>query len=151
LETRKFSSPLSTTQILTIGMEQVVCFLDYNDLYSFNFSYHIDPGVPRPPITTQEAIRLITMKLRIDRLESPGEMDGKGLPVVHFKGTARSMHQAHDPNANSKLTGSLPLPTLSLETTLISVSTSNRHRTPHTRRRSPLDHNLPLRRRRTMA
>lgn len=55
----------------------------------------------------QEAIRLITMKLRVDRIEAPGPMDGKALPVVHFTGTSRSMHQAHDPNANSRLYGEL--------------------------------------------
>lgn len=56
----------------------------------------------------QEAIRLITMKLRVERIEAPGPMNGKALPVVHFTGTSRSMHQAHDPNANSRLYGELP-------------------------------------------
>jgi len=88
---------------------RVVCFLDYNDLYAFNFAYAINPGTPRPPITTQEAIRLITMNLQIDRLEAPGKRDGQELPVVHFTGTSRSMHQSWDPNANSQLRGTVRL------------------------------------------
>ncbi|KAE9984218.1 hypothetical protein BLS_002812 [Venturia inaequalis] len=89
---------------------RVVCFLDYNDLYSFNFGgYEPNDSRPRPPIIMQEAIRLITMKLRVERIEAPGPMNGKALPVVHFTGTARSMHQAHDPNSNSSLYGTASL------------------------------------------
>ena len=35
---------------------RVVCFLDYNDLYQFNFSLPHDPTEPRRPIDTQEGI-----------------------------------------------------------------------------------------------
>jgi hypothetical protein len=101
------------------------------------------------------------MKLRIERLEAPGEMDGQGLPVVHFTGTARSMHQAHDPNANSRLRGEFPITTpnsilspqspQNKEIKLTPFSMSQRHSSPHTLKRRPLDNNLPLRRRRTLA
>lgn len=61
----------------------------------------------RPPIDTQEAIRLIVLKLRVTKIVPPGEDDGQALPVVHFKGSSRSMHASWDPNANSTLRGML--------------------------------------------
>jgi hypothetical protein len=47
------------------------------------------------------------MKIQVTSIEEPGEDDGKDLPVVHFKGMSRSMHASWDPNANSKLLGSV--------------------------------------------
>jgi hypothetical protein len=96
---------------------RIVCFLDYSDFYRFNFPDSLSEEVmeppstlePRPPIITQEAIRLIVMKIRVTKLEKPGEDDGQELPVVRFSGTSRSMHSAWDPNANSKLRGSVRL------------------------------------------
>ncbi|KAL1620865.1 hypothetical protein SLS54_005795 [Diplodia seriata] len=85
---------------------RIVCFLDYTDLYHFNFEGHpIPDDQPREPITTQEAIRFITLNLRVRRIEPPGPGDGQELPVVHFTGTSRSMHTSWDPNANSKIRG----------------------------------------------
>ncbi|KIV98668.1 uncharacterized protein PV09_09549 [Verruconis gallopava] len=87
---------------------RIVCFLDYNDLYAFNFlSPDPTPGEMREPITTQEAIRLITMKIKVNKISDPGEGDRKDMPVVHFTGMSRSMHASWDPNANSKITGSV--------------------------------------------
>jgi hypothetical protein len=63
----------------------------------------------REPITTAEATRLITMKISVSGIEEPGDEDGKDLPVVHFTGMSRSMHASWDPNANSKLTGTVRL------------------------------------------
>lgn len=89
---------------------RIVCFLDYNDLYAFNFIGSDPAGDEwREPITTTEAIRLITMKIKVSAIEEPGEEDGKELPVVHFTGMSRSMHATWDPNANSKLTGTVRL------------------------------------------
>lgn len=77
------------------------------------------------------AIRLIRIKLQVTKIEPPGsgweqEEDGeygapagatsgdgldwgnfKGerLPVVHFRGTSRSLHASWDPNANSRIRG----------------------------------------------
>ena len=85
---------------------RVVCFLDYTELYDFNFdSESISDEEPRPPISTEEAIRLITMKLRVTKIEAPDEEDGQGLPVVHFTGVASSVRPSFDPNANSKTRG----------------------------------------------
>lgn len=89
---------------------RVVCFLDYRELFAFNFS-ESQPGAlePRPPIDTEEAIRFIVIKLEATRIEEPGEDDGKELPVVHFKGVSTSALPPVDPNANSKIRGTVRL------------------------------------------
>ena len=97
---------------VTGAWRRVVCFLDYSDFYAFNFfdgGTELSADAPRPPITTQEAIRLIVMKVRVTKFEKPGPKDGQDLPVVHFAGVSRSMHSAWDPNANSKLRGTVRL------------------------------------------
>lgn len=80
--------------------------LDYNDLFAYNFTTDFGTDVrPRPPLDITEAIRLIVMELHVTEIEEPGEDDGKDLPVVHFRGSARSMHDNWDPNANSNVKG----------------------------------------------
>ncbi|KAK4993389.1 hypothetical protein LTR66_006024 [Elasticomyces elasticus] len=89
---------------------RVVTFLDYNDLYHFNFAPDdLLNDEPRMPIETEEAIRLIRMKLRVTKIVPPGEDDGQALPVVYFKGTSRSLHSQWDPNANSGIRGTVRL------------------------------------------
>lgn len=89
---------------------RIVCFLDYRELFTFNFSED-QPTVsePRPPIDTEEAIRFIVIKMEATRIEQPGEDDGKALPVVHFKGTSTSAMPPVDPNANSRIRGTVRL------------------------------------------
>ena len=85
---------------------RVVCFLDYSDLYEFNFGGdQPKPDRPRKPLNTGEATRLITMKLQATKIEAPGEDDGQERPVVHFQGKSSSIRPAWDPNANSKIKG----------------------------------------------
>ena len=85
---------------------RVVCFLDYAELYDFNFNEdEPEDDQPRRPIETQEAIRLITMKIYITKIEPPGEDDGQALPVVHFHGNSHSLRPHWDPNAKSKMKG----------------------------------------------
>jgi hypothetical protein len=86
---------------------RIVCFLDYTDLYSFNFEQLLPEEQEHEPIDTQEAIRLITLKIRVSAIEGPGPDDAQDMPVVHFTGTSRSMHTSWDPNANSKIRGSV--------------------------------------------
>ncbi|EXJ91076.1 hypothetical protein A1O1_04183 [Capronia coronata CBS 617.96] len=87
---------------------RIVCFLDYNDLYAFNFeSGDVAPDEERDPITTREAFRLIRLQLRVNAIEDPGEDDGQDLPVVHFEGFSRSTFMAWDPNANSRIRGTV--------------------------------------------
>jgi len=49
------------------------------------------------------------MKIRVTKLDAPGEGDGQDLPVVHFSGTSRSMHHPWDASANSVLEGKYSL------------------------------------------
>ena len=95
---------------ITGSWTRIVCFLDYAELYDFNFTSDDRPedGQPRRPIDTQEAIRLITMKLQVTKIAAPGEEDGQRLPVVHFRGTSASNRPHWDPNANSKIKGECP-------------------------------------------
>jgi len=92
---------------------RIVCFLDYNDLYAFNFEpdgrAETPPHVDREPITTREAFRLIRLQLHVTAVEPPGEDDGQDLPVVHFEGLSRSTFMAWDPNANSRIRGTVRL------------------------------------------
>ncbi|KIX07303.1 uncharacterized protein Z518_01956 [Rhinocladiella mackenziei CBS 650.93] len=87
---------------------RIVCFLDYHDLHEFNFEgEEIPDDQERDPILTREAFRLIRLQLRVSRIEKPGEEDGQELPVVHFEGDSRSLYMAWDPNANSKIRGTV--------------------------------------------
>ncbi|KAG8525607.1 uncharacterized protein KY384_009251 [Bacidia gigantensis] len=81
---------------------RVVCFLDYTELFDFNFTGgDPPPNQPRLPLDTDEAIRLITMKLVVSKIERPGRENGQDLPVVWFKGESSSVRPSWDQNANS--------------------------------------------------
>jgi len=84
---------------------RVVCFLDYHDLFSFNFLHSVPADQPRDPINTREAIRIIRLKLRVSAIEPPGPEDGQDYPVVSFTGTSWSLHASWDANANSQIRG----------------------------------------------
>lgn len=116
---------------------RVVCFLDYTELYEFNFDGQpIPDNQPRQPIDTDEAIRLITMKVRVTKIESPGEEDGQGLPVVHFNGHSSSLRPSFDPNGNSKTKGQYYL---SVGDQDITDNAYTRHRATYAPRRSEVD------------
>ena len=99
---------------------RIVCFLDYNDLYRFNFEHamNIPDDQERGPITTREAFRLIRLQLHVTRVEEQEGVDQHGkplLPIVHFEGISKSTYMAWDPNANSSMRGTrgiTPFPTL---------------------------------------
>ena len=89
---------------------RVICFLDYTEFYDYNFvASPPPPGQPRPPLDTDEATRLIIMRIKATEAEAPGEKDGQELPVIHFTGTSHSMHAHRDPNANSRIRGTVRL------------------------------------------
>jgi hypothetical protein len=91
---------------------QIVCFLDYNDLYNFNFGSEakkVPSDQPREPLTTEEAIRHIMMDLQVTEVTRGDEFDNHDLPVVHFTGRSKSVEVSWDPNANSKIRGSVRL------------------------------------------
>jgi len=126
---------------------RVVCFLDYNNLYSFNFEGNPIPAdQDREPICTEEAIRLIFLKLRVSKIVAPGEDDAQDMPVVHFTGSSRSMHMSWDPNAHSRIRGKFNAALSSRPIRL----TSARHRENHTNGRHSLDNLFHLPRRRAV-
>ena len=87
---------------------RIVCFLDYNDLYAFNFEAAPIPLTEdRSPIETREAFRLIRLQLRVTEIEYDEDAKGqaKGKPIVHFEGMSKSTYMAWDPNANSRIRG----------------------------------------------
>jgi hypothetical protein len=90
-----------------------VCFLDYNDLYAYNFSTSAlkhPSHLPRDPLVTDEAIRHIIMDISVTQiLPATDPDDSDALPVVHFAGKSRSVDASWDPNANSKIRGSVRL------------------------------------------
>ncbi|KAJ9149030.1 F-box domain-containing protein [Pleurostoma richardsiae] len=90
---------------------RVVCFLDYNDFFNYNFpgSDEPPPDVPRPALDVGEATRLILMKIHVTRIEAPEPDDGQELPVVYFEGFSRSLDGSWDENANSDLRGTARL------------------------------------------
>ncbi|KAF5017448.1 hypothetical protein F66182_10618 [Fusarium sp. NRRL 66182] len=90
---------------------QIVCFLDYSDFFSFNFTdpEFIAPNAPRPPLDVGEATRLIMKRLHVTSIEAPGPEDGQDLPVVRFSGIARSLDDSFDENANSEIRGTVRL------------------------------------------
>lgn len=103
---------------ITGTWRRVVCFLDYNDFYLFNFRDNLENPTTRNPIATEEAIRLITLKLFATKIEEPGEYDNPNLPIVHFRGSSQSMHPSWDPNANSAIRGKLSERNCAVETRL---------------------------------
>ena len=85
---------------------RVVCFLDYTDLFTFNFEEtELPDDQPRHPLGTEEAFRLIEMKIKITKIEPAGEDDGQALPVVRFTGTSAAVRPAWDPHAISIIRG----------------------------------------------
>jgi hypothetical protein len=93
--------------MLLLTMKQIVCFLDYNDFFNYNFpmgdEFPLD--LPRPGIDVGEATRLIVLKLRVSHMESPGPNDGQGLPIVHYTGHSKLLDDTWDDNANSEIRG----------------------------------------------
>lgn len=89
--------------------------LDYTEFFAYNFANPVPAGAPRQPVETEEATRYIIMELTITKIEPPsdeGDFPGQGdgpMPVVHFRGTSRSMHQSWDENANANLKGTVRL------------------------------------------
>lgn len=94
---------------------RVVCFLDYSELYNLNFDldeefhYTLDEKPDYDPSWTEEAVRMIVMRLKVTKLRAPnpdnGEIDYKGMPVAEFIGSSHSLHTAWDSNANSMIRG----------------------------------------------
>ncbi len=110
----QFDVPLNLRDPYNVSgvWSRIVCFLDYNDLYHFNFdedAVRWPSDVPRDPIVTEEAIRHIMMDIKVTDVKPADEADNAALPVVHFSGTSRSVEASWDPNANSGIRGTVRL------------------------------------------
>ena len=92
--------------------KRIVCFLDYSDFYGYNFNPTHAPrsDEPRPPVHTDEAIRVIRMELCVAKVVPPEEGAGaNAMPTTHFTGRAWSMHRGWDPNSNSAIRGTVSM------------------------------------------
>jgi hypothetical protein len=85
--------------------------LDFQELYQYNFTNNPEPGNPRPPLDTTEAIRFIVMELNVTDIQPPGEDDGQELPVVFFTGSSRLLEASSVPGTsmNSNVRGTVRL------------------------------------------
>ncbi|QIW99753.1 hypothetical protein AMS68_005271 [Peltaster fructicola] len=104
---------------------RVVCFLDYSELYHFNFNFEdnmrIDPSIARPPLDSPEGMLGVAECWRVVKIEPPGSHDddeeeagmdwsnftGTRLPIVHFAGISQSLQFRHDTDANSRIRGTV--------------------------------------------
>lgn len=121
LEGPDFKDPYDVTGTY----HRVVCFLDFHDLFAYNFTHTTPlPGEPRPPLNAIEACRSITMELHATSLSPPELSDHPDWPVVYFEGTARAHYLGHDPNGTSNIRGSVRM-TKEGEVRWISVSVYN--------------------------
>jgi len=81
---------------------------DYTDFYDFNFNG--DPGLPRVPLYTHEASRMILMKLRATKVQLKDDEGNKSeSPIVFFRGTSSSMLPSADPDTRSNIRGAVRL------------------------------------------
>lgn len=89
---------------------QIVCFLDYNDFFSYNFTNPERDESPLHTLDVGEATRLIIMRIHVTKIEQAGpdsEYSSK-LPIVHFEGVSRPLDDSWDDNASSDLRGMYP-------------------------------------------
>ena len=138
---------------------RIVCFLDYNDLYAFNFENGWIPlSQEREPIETREAFRLIRLQLHVVSVEMPdpeetywefeaasgseegkeklreaerGDGEWKRMPIVRFEGRSKSTYMAWDPNANSRIRGESAFSSVLLRINADTSCTGTVRMTPH--------------------
>lgn len=82
---------------------------DYSDFFNFNFPHGVPlpADEPRPALNVGGAMRLILLRMRVDKIDPPGAGDHPNYPVVHFVGFSRALDGAWDDNADSDLRGSV--------------------------------------------
>ncbi|KAF2802427.1 uncharacterized protein BDZ99DRAFT_373114, partial [Mytilinidion resinicola] len=108
---------------------RIVCFLDYNDLFAFNFGGSQEPpeDQPRSPLHAGEATRLIRMIIKVSSIEPP-TVKGK-LPNVNFEGKSQAIDASWDANANSRIRGTVSMtPSGEVRWTTISIFSTGEER-----------------------
>ncbi|AEO67048.1 uncharacterized protein THITE_2064207 [Thermothielavioides terrestris NRRL 8126] len=88
---------------------RVVSFLDYSDFFNFNFPVidRLPRDVPRAPLNAGQATRLILMRIRVTKIEPPGERDHPDHPVVYFEGFSRALDGSWAEDADANLRGTV--------------------------------------------
>lgn len=100
---------------------RIVNFLDYHDLFAFNFTGSMpSDGIEREPVTTAEAFRLILLSLWVTKIEWPDEEEGQpedwetidGSPTTLTPTESNSMAQdptqSNDPTEDEIISHSAP-------------------------------------------
>lgn len=89
---------------------QIVCFLDYNDFFSYNFTNPDRDEYPLHTLDVGEATRLIIMRIHVTKIEQAGPDSeySSALPIVHYEGISRPLDDSWDDNASSDLRGMYP-------------------------------------------
>lgn len=90
---------------------RLVCFLDYNDFFSYNFTNPERDESPLHTLDVGEATRLIIMRIHVTKIEQAGPDSeySSDLPIVHFEGISRPLDDSWDDNASSDLRGTVGL------------------------------------------
>lgn len=75
---------------------RIVNFLDYHDLFAFNFTGSPpSDGIERDPVTTAEAFRLILLALWVTKIEWPDEDEGQPEDWETIDGSPISPSESH--------------------------------------------------------
>ncbi|RFU77840.1 f-box domain-containing [Trichoderma arundinaceum] len=84
---------------------RIVCFLDYNDFFSYNFTNPDRDEYPLHTLDVGEATRLILMRIHVTKIEQaePDSEYSTELPIVHYEGVSRPLDDSWDDNASSDL------------------------------------------------
>ncbi|KAL6836509.1 hypothetical protein J3E69DRAFT_373520 [Trichoderma sp. SZMC 28015] len=90
---------------------RIVCFLDYNDFFSYNFTNPERDESPLHTLDVGEATRLIIMRIHVTKIEQAGPDSeySSDLPIVHYEGISRPLDDSWDDNASSDLRGTVGL------------------------------------------
>ncbi|SPQ23754.1 aca2fa22-c3ee-45fd-a060-ed797279f8c2 [Thermothielavioides terrestris] len=82
---------------------------DYSDFFNFNFPVidRLPRDVPRAPLNAGQATRLILMRIRVTKIEPPGERDHPDHPVVYFEGFSRALDGSWAEDADANLRGTV--------------------------------------------
>ncbi|EHK22222.1 uncharacterized protein TRIVIDRAFT_124418, partial [Trichoderma virens Gv29-8] len=90
---------------------RIVCFLDYNDFFSYNFTNPERDQSPLHTLDVGEATRLIIMRIHVTKIEQAGPDSefSPDLPIVHYEGVSRPLDDSWDDNASSDLRGTVGL------------------------------------------
>jgi len=91
---------------------RIVNFLDYQDLFAFNFTgqHNLPESIEREPVTTAEAFRLIMLTLWITKVEWPDEDEDQAGDWETVAGSSASQASTPAPSATREKSVATPKP-----------------------------------------